>query len=109
LVNEASLPRDVEIRAGWDAFLASAQRPAAQQRSKPSSSTGSRSAETRKIDSVATLGNWAPQARTETTAAEATTPAGNDPGLVEQRGVAIGGSSGIGLAIANAPAPKAPR
>jgi hypothetical protein len=55
------------------------------------------------------LGNWAPQARTETTAAEATTPAGNDPGLVEQRGVAIGGSSGIGLAIANAPAPKAPR
>jgi enoyl-CoA hydratase/carnithine racemase len=34
LVNEASLPRDVEIRAGWDAFLASAKRPAAQQKIK---------------------------------------------------------------------------
>jgi enoyl-CoA hydratase/carnithine racemase len=32
LVNEASLPRDVEIRAGWDAFLASVARPAAQER-----------------------------------------------------------------------------
>ena len=34
LVNEASLPPDVEIRAGWDAFLASAKRPAAQQNIK---------------------------------------------------------------------------
>ncbi|MGO9960098.1 MAG: enoyl-CoA hydratase/isomerase family protein [Solirubrobacteraceae bacterium] len=34
LVNEASLPRDVEIRAGWDAFLSSAKRPAAQQKIK---------------------------------------------------------------------------
>jgi enoyl-CoA hydratase/carnithine racemase len=34
LVNEASLPPDVEIRAGWDAFMASAQRPAAQTRIK---------------------------------------------------------------------------
>jgi enoyl-CoA hydratase/carnithine racemase len=34
LVNEASLPPDVEIRAGWDAFLASAKRPAAQQKIK---------------------------------------------------------------------------
>lgn len=31
LVNEASLPPDVEIRAGWDAFLASFRRPAAQE------------------------------------------------------------------------------
>jgi enoyl-CoA hydratase/carnithine racemase len=30
LVNEASLPPDVEIRAGWDAFLDSFKRPAAQ-------------------------------------------------------------------------------
>jgi enoyl-CoA hydratase/carnithine racemase len=30
LVNEASLPPDVEIRAGWDACMASVQRPAAQ-------------------------------------------------------------------------------
>jgi enoyl-CoA hydratase/carnithine racemase len=32
LVNEASLPPDVEIRAGWDAFLASVKRPPAQER-----------------------------------------------------------------------------
>jgi enoyl-CoA hydratase/carnithine racemase len=32
LVNEASLPPDVEIRAGWDAFIASVKRPAAQAR-----------------------------------------------------------------------------
>jgi enoyl-CoA hydratase/carnithine racemase len=32
LVNEASLPPDVEIRAGWDACMASVKRPAAQQR-----------------------------------------------------------------------------
>jgi enoyl-CoA hydratase/carnithine racemase len=34
LVNAASLPPDVEIRAGWDAFLASAGRPAGQERIK---------------------------------------------------------------------------
>jgi enoyl-CoA hydratase/carnithine racemase len=34
LVNEASLPPDVEIREGWDAFLASARRPAGQSRIK---------------------------------------------------------------------------
>src|SRR3954469_2221971 len=34
LVNEASLPRDVEIRAGWDACMASVKRPATQQRIK---------------------------------------------------------------------------
>ncbi|MBV8577246.1 MAG: enoyl-CoA hydratase/isomerase family protein [Acetobacteraceae bacterium] len=34
LVNAASLPPDVEIRAGWDAFLASVKRPAAQERVK---------------------------------------------------------------------------
>jgi enoyl-CoA hydratase/carnithine racemase len=34
LVNEASLPPDIEIRAGWDAFLASASRPAAQRKIK---------------------------------------------------------------------------
>jgi len=34
LVNGASLPPDVEIRAGWDAFLASVKRPAAQERIK---------------------------------------------------------------------------
>jgi enoyl-CoA hydratase/carnithine racemase len=34
LVNAASLPPDVEIRAGWDAFLASINRPAAQERIK---------------------------------------------------------------------------
>jgi enoyl-CoA hydratase/carnithine racemase len=34
LVNEASLPPDVEIRAGWDACMASIQRPAAQERIK---------------------------------------------------------------------------
>jgi enoyl-CoA hydratase/carnithine racemase len=34
LVNEASLPSDVEIRAGWDACMASIQRPAAQERIK---------------------------------------------------------------------------
>src|SRR4051794_14605005 len=31
LVNEASLPPDVEIRAGWDACMASVKRPAAQE------------------------------------------------------------------------------
>jgi hypothetical protein len=30
LVNEANLPPDVEIRAGWDACMASLKRPAAQ-------------------------------------------------------------------------------
>src|SRR6195256_272548 len=34
LVNEASLPPDVEIRAGWDACMASVKRPAAQERVK---------------------------------------------------------------------------
>ena len=34
LVNEASLPPDVEIRAGWDACMASINRPAAQGRVK---------------------------------------------------------------------------
>ena len=34
LVNAASLPPDVEIRAGWDAFLDSIQRPVAQERIK---------------------------------------------------------------------------
>jgi enoyl-CoA hydratase/carnithine racemase len=34
LVNDASLPRDVEIRAGWDTFLASIGRPAAQEKIK---------------------------------------------------------------------------
>jgi hypothetical protein len=33
-VNEASLPPDVEIRAGWDACMASVKRPAAQERIK---------------------------------------------------------------------------
>ena len=31
LVNEASLPPDVKIRAGWDACMASVKRPAAQE------------------------------------------------------------------------------
>jgi enoyl-CoA hydratase/carnithine racemase len=34
LVNEASLPSDVEIAAGWDACLNSIKRPAAQERIK---------------------------------------------------------------------------
>jgi enoyl-CoA hydratase/carnithine racemase len=34
LVNEASLPPDVEIRAGWDACMASVKRPATQERIK---------------------------------------------------------------------------
>jgi enoyl-CoA hydratase/carnithine racemase len=34
LVNEASLPRDVEMRAGWDACMASVRRPAAQEKIK---------------------------------------------------------------------------
>ena len=34
LVNAASLPPDVEIRAGWDACMASVKRPAAQERIK---------------------------------------------------------------------------
>jgi enoyl-CoA hydratase/carnithine racemase len=34
LVNEASLPPDVEIRAGWDACMASIRRPAAQENIK---------------------------------------------------------------------------
>jgi enoyl-CoA hydratase/carnithine racemase len=34
LVNEASLPPDVEIRAGWDACMASVKRPEAQERVK---------------------------------------------------------------------------
>jgi hypothetical protein len=33
-VNEASLPRDVEIRAGWDACMAYVKRPAARGRIK---------------------------------------------------------------------------
>src|ERR1700755_2642255 len=32
LVTDASLPPDVEIRAGWDACMASVKRPAAQER-----------------------------------------------------------------------------
>ena len=32
LVNEASLPPDIEIRAGWDACMASVKRPTAQER-----------------------------------------------------------------------------
>jgi len=34
LVNEASLPPDVEIRAGWDACMASVKRPAAQEKNQ---------------------------------------------------------------------------
>ena len=34
LVNAASLPADVEIGAGWDAFIGSFARPAAQERIK---------------------------------------------------------------------------
>jgi enoyl-CoA hydratase/carnithine racemase len=34
LVNDASLPPEVEIRAGWDTFLASIRRPAAQEKIK---------------------------------------------------------------------------
>src|SRR6266849_6765153 len=34
IVNEASLPPDVEMRAGWDACMASVKRPAAQERIK---------------------------------------------------------------------------
>src|SRR6476661_4474792 len=34
LVNEASLPADIEMRAGWDACMASVNRPAAQERIK---------------------------------------------------------------------------
>jgi len=34
LVNEASLPPDVEMRAGWDACMASVKRPATQERIK---------------------------------------------------------------------------
>jgi enoyl-CoA hydratase/carnithine racemase len=34
LVNEASLPPDVEMRAGWDACMASVKRPTAQERIK---------------------------------------------------------------------------
>jgi len=34
LVNEASLPPDVEIRAGWDACMASVKRPATQEKIK---------------------------------------------------------------------------
>ncbi len=34
LVNEASLPPDVEMRAGWDACMASVKRPAVQERIK---------------------------------------------------------------------------
>jgi enoyl-CoA hydratase/carnithine racemase len=34
LVNDASLPPEVEIRAGWDTFLASFKRPAAQEKIK---------------------------------------------------------------------------
>src|SRR5207302_8475857 len=34
LVNEASLPPDVEMRSGWYACMASVKRPAAQQRIK---------------------------------------------------------------------------
>jgi hypothetical protein len=34
VLNEASLPPDVELRAGWDACMASVRRPAAQERIK---------------------------------------------------------------------------
>jgi enoyl-CoA hydratase/carnithine racemase len=34
LANEASLPRDVEMRAGWDACMASVKRPEAQEKIK---------------------------------------------------------------------------
>jgi enoyl-CoA hydratase/carnithine racemase len=54
LVNEASLPPDVEIRAGWDACMASVMRQQRRKELKPSWSKGSRSLETRKIDSDST-------------------------------------------------------
>ena len=65
LVNEASLPPDVEIRAGWDACMASVKRPAAQEKSKPSWSKGSRGLETPKIDSDSTWDSWASRASAE--------------------------------------------
>jgi hypothetical protein len=66
LVNEASLPPDVEMRAGWDACMASVKRPSGpEKKSKPSWSEGSRSLETRKIDSDSTWDSSASRANAE--------------------------------------------
>jgi hypothetical protein len=56
LVNEASLPPDVDMRAGWDASMASVTRPAAEEESRPSWGKGSRSLDTRKIGGPSSMG-----------------------------------------------------
>ena len=58
LVNANSLPPDVEMAAGWDACMASLARPAAQAGSRPCSSRGFISPETRKIAWDPTWATW---------------------------------------------------
>ena len=66
LVNEASLPPDVEIRAGWDACMASVKRPAAQERIKALLEQGLQTARRRrKIDSGSTWDSWASRTSAE--------------------------------------------
>ena len=66
LVNEASLPPDVEIRAGWDACMASVKRPAAQERIKALLERGLQQPGDRKIDSDSTWDSSASTASSET-------------------------------------------
>ena len=64
LVNEASLPPDVEIRAGWDACMASVKRPAAQERIKALLEQGFQKPGDpgRQIGSDSTWDSWASRA-----------------------------------------------
>jgi enoyl-CoA hydratase/carnithine racemase len=62
LVNASSLPADVEIRAGWDACMASVKRPAVQERIKTLLEQACRSRETRRIDSDPPWDGWPPNA-----------------------------------------------
>ena len=65
LVNEASLPPDVEIRAGWDACMAAARRPAAQERIKALLGQGLQKPGDPKIDSDSTKDSWVSTASAE--------------------------------------------
>ena len=66
LVNDASLPPDVEIRAGWDACMASVKRPNRRRNESPRFwSKDSSNPATCKIDSGSTWDSWASRTSAE--------------------------------------------